>query len=566
MPIDFDASHDAAAAPRAQLQGIFDAPLRRAAQQLIDLGGVSDVRVLQNGRVVTGIAGDRQRVYIQYQRAGATAIEGECSCGEPSPCVHVAAVAMSVATISGAPVSDDRRTGVDLSTGRDPSAHPPESALQRGAPLRQSLCYLIEPDAVRGLRLSAWVTQTLAGSGHVQSEASPFALRSPDGVKNYPRYVDARDRGVLDALTARRVDWDLTGAAGFDLLQRALATGRAFWRSLRAKALRDGGAREVLFAWQVLPNGNQRLSCETPGALDFLLELEPAVYIDTVSGNCGPLELPYPVDLLRQHWNRPAIDPAQVSLLNANLACEPRASGFPRLREMTVQDQALSSLRPRLVLSAGPTATLHFIYNGMAVDSESLRTEDPAVRRRDGDVVYQIARDHELERQLHTQLDRFLTCTARGGEAWLGFMINGVPALRALGWEITVHPEFPYRVAAADAIARMVRLAARRHGGWPCRQLAAGAGRLSAGRNETRDRGAARRAEPPHQRTPAGTPGGWTISTGATGTDSPHCRRAGGIVRSGWLERAPGVEPAGTSSRPAGATRARAECTRVALR
>jgi superfamily II DNA or RNA helicase len=450
MPIDFDASHDAAAAPRAQLQGIFDAPLRRAAQQLIDLGGVSDVRVLQNGRVVTGIAGDRQRVYIQYQRAGATAIEGECSCGEPSPCVHVAAVAMSVATISGAPVSDDRRTGVDLSTGRDPSAHPPESALQRGAPLRQSLCYLIEPDAVRGLRLAAWVTQTLAGSGHVQSEASPFALRSPDGVKNYPRYVDARDRGVLDALTARRVDWDLTGAAGFDLLQRALATGRAFWRSLRAKALRDGGAREVLFAWQVLPNGNQRLSCETPGALDFLLELEPAVYIDTVSGNCGPLELPYPVDLLRQHWNRPAIDPAQVSLLNANLACEPRASGFPRLREMTVQDQALSSLRPRLVLSAGPTATLHFIYNGMAVDSESLRTEDPAVRRRDGDVVYQIARDHELERQLHTQLDRFLTCTARGGEAWLGFMINGVPALRALGWEITVHPEFPYRVAAAD--------------------------------------------------------------------------------------------------------------------
>jgi hypothetical protein len=53
------------------------APLRRAAQQLIDLGGVSDVRILQNGRVVTGIAGDRQRVYIQYQRVDAPTIEGE---------------------------------------------------------------------------------------------------------------------------------------------------------------------------------------------------------------------------------------------------------------------------------------------------------------------------------------------------------------------------------------------------------------------------------------------------------------------------------------------------------
>ena len=77
-------------------------------------------------------------------------------------------------------------------------------------------------------------------------------------------------------------------------------------------------------------------------------------------------------------------------------------------------------------------------------------TEDPAVRRRDGDVVHQITRDSELERQLHAQLDRFLTSTARGGEAWLAFMMNGVPALRALGWEITVDREFPYRVAASD--------------------------------------------------------------------------------------------------------------------
>ena len=137
MPIDLDASGDTATTFLAQLQGMFDAPLHGAAQQLIDLGRVSDVRVLQNGRVVTGIAGDRQRVYIQYQRAGAPAIEGECSCGEPSPCVHVAAVVMTAAKISGASAADDRRTGTDPSTGRDPSPHHGESALQRGAPLRQ---------------------------------------------------------------------------------------------------------------------------------------------------------------------------------------------------------------------------------------------------------------------------------------------------------------------------------------------------------------------------------------------------------------------------------------------
>src|SRR5260370_9959152 len=124
MPIDIDASSDAI--PLAHLQQIFDARLHRAAQQLIGLGRVSDVRVLQNGRVVTGIAGDRQRVYVQYQRAGAPTIEGEGSCGERSPCVHVAAVVMTAAKISGVPATRDRRTRMDLSPGQEPSPRPPE--------------------------------------------------------------------------------------------------------------------------------------------------------------------------------------------------------------------------------------------------------------------------------------------------------------------------------------------------------------------------------------------------------------------------------------------------------
>src|SRR5260370_34213943 len=131
MPIDIDASSDAI--PLAHLQQIFDAPLHRAAQQLIDLGGVSDVRVLQNGRVVTGIAGDRQRVYVQYQRAGGMTIEGECSCGERSPCVHVAAVVMTAAKILGAPTTGNRRPDKEPTPGKDPSPRAPDSNLQPSA-------------------------------------------------------------------------------------------------------------------------------------------------------------------------------------------------------------------------------------------------------------------------------------------------------------------------------------------------------------------------------------------------------------------------------------------------
>src|ERR1700692_223709 len=180
MPIDIDASSDAT--PLAHALQIFDASLHRAAQQLIDLGGVSDVRVLQGGRVVTGIAGDRQRVYVQYQRADALTFEGECSCGERSPCVHVAAVVMTAGKLLSAPADNRLR-------GTVPLPSPPTHAMERSAPLRQALCYLIEPTAGRGLLLSTWVAQTLMTSGHVQTGACPFAPRTSDGSRDYPRYV-----------------------------------------------------------------------------------------------------------------------------------------------------------------------------------------------------------------------------------------------------------------------------------------------------------------------------------------------------------------------------------------
>ncbi len=446
MPIAIDASSDAI--PLAHVQQIFDAPLHRAAQQLIDLGGVSNVRVLQGGRIVTGIAGDRQRVYVRYQGADALTFEGECSCGERSPCVHVAAVVLSAGKVSGAPADSPLQGAISLPP-------PPMHAAERSAPLRQALCYLLEPTAGGGLQLSTWVTQTLTAGGHVQTGACPFAPRTSDGHRDYPRYVDVCDRDILEALTSRQFDgpWELTGASGFDLLQRALATGRAFWHSLPGAgsadgtALRASAAREVSFAWRVLPNGDQQLRCDTPETLDILLDFEPAMYI-AASGSCGPLELPYPADLLRQYWTRPGIDPAQVSTVNANLAGDSRAGCFPRLRSLTLQRRALSSLRAQLVLSAAPRAILHFVYNDVAVDSGTLRTED-SVRQWDGELIHEIPRDLDVERQLRAQLQCFLNAPGNGA-AWLAFMMNGVPALQTLGWQITVDPEFPYRIAAAE--------------------------------------------------------------------------------------------------------------------
>jgi superfamily II DNA or RNA helicase len=452
MPVNL-ASDDATAEPLASLQNTFDAPLYRAARQLIEAGGVSDVRVLQDGRVVTGIAGDRQRVYLQFERVGEQAFEGECSCGAQSPCVHVAAMVM--AAVSGiSRVPTDRRA-----RGADALPPPPAERAHAG----QALYYVIEPGGVGG-RLSAWVAQSLGG--RIQPGARRFVTRTSDGSGDYPRYVDWRDRALLEALASRQSGpWELAGAAGFEALQGALATGRAFWRALpdavsedapslqgvppgaaalqpqalRRQPLRAAAARELQFEWQVLSNGDQRLRCMAPDALDFLLDLEPAVYV-AGCGSCGAVEVPYPLGLLHRYWGR-AVDPTEIPAVNAALARDGRVDnasadadgiGFPRLRHLTRQ------------------ATPQFLYDEVvAVDATAPGTWG-SVRHWDGAVVHEIARDLGIEAELGTQLDGALGIP-RDGEAWLSFMMNGVPALEAHGWQVIAEPAFPYRIAAVES-------------------------------------------------------------------------------------------------------------------
>jgi superfamily II DNA or RNA helicase len=472
---DNDAASDAAAAPLTRLRKLFEASLYTAAERLVDAGCVFDVRILQSGRVVTGIAGTdtraidqtvKHRVYVQYRSmddrsTNSPSIEGECSCGERAPCVHVAAVSIAAAKC----LSDHRDDGVPLPRPPKQVAPIVPTALKvpttLNDPTQQRLCYVLQApgveeigrNAVDGFRLSVWVAQT--GAARQFQPARPYVLRTPDGNGQYPRYVDAQDREILKALTARHIDgaWPLRDAAGFELLRQTVGTGRARWQSPQGQALRSGAVRHVPFAWHALPNGDQRLECETSGSLHIVLDVDPAIYVDTTTNECGPVQLPYPVDVLRQYWNQ-ALTPKQVDAVNERIARHTHCAAFPKPRAMLVQSQALSSLRATLVLSADLEATLHFVYNGMVIDGRTLLHAEPTVRHLNGDRVYEIERDHETERTLRAQLDAALgaqlDADTRNDQAWLAFMMNGVPALQAMGWEIIADERFPYRIAAAN--------------------------------------------------------------------------------------------------------------------
>ena len=441
-----------------ELRQVFGNPLFEAGERLADAGCVQDVRILQAGRIVTGVAvpappGAKLRVYIQYpSQAGASQqmasrpMTGECSCGESGPCVHVAAVCI-VAAKQAHGVGRAQRSAAAIAIGERSTP---------GTLSQQRLYYRLQPPEAMAqciqLGLSLWVAQPAADPACVQPESvTRFELRSLVAEGHFPRYVDSQDQSIIDALAPLERHFDhewLLGATAGELLPRIVATGRVFWRSFQGRALRFGAPRPVQFSWQVSSDGTQRLCCDSPDALAPPLVLyfgcEPAVYFDVSQSACGWVETSCPLLLLRRYWGA-RIAPESLASVNEQVA-----GALPQLRPIEIQRPALSSVRARLRLTAEPACELRFIYNDLPIEGSQPSCE-PTVRvmpDSNAVVVYEIQRDHAAEGQLRAQLEQTWSDieASTKHERWLTFVLRGVPVLQEQGWEVVMDADFPFRI------------------------------------------------------------------------------------------------------------------------
>ena len=444
----------------------FGEELCQAAERLIEAGAVRDVRVHQNGGVVTGVVaaeasrGGGTRAYRVYIRCTTNTMpQAECSCGERRACIHAIAVFLASRQTPEQP-SRERHSPRALDGAR--SASQPAAAREAPAP-KQQLCYHLTRDASRPdacelgeLRLSLWVSQ---GSGPDVASATtvPYVPRASQLRGEYPRYVESVDRGILESLARRGFDgpYKLDGASGAALLEAVVRSGRAFWSSPRSNPLRSGAPRRAQLSWGIDEAGNQRLLCRGGDRADSLLCLEPAHYVDVASLECGVLDMPCALDVLRRYASRP-VAPEEVAAVDAELAREPDTAALPRPAPLRVRRQPLESLRARLVLDAAPDsgaapqARLRYIYNGLVVAGRRLPDRESFVRQICGPEVFEIPRDRAAESALDTQLTAALPAEAAGPEAWIAFLLDEAPRLAAAGWEIVTEHGFPYRIARPD--------------------------------------------------------------------------------------------------------------------
>ena len=432
--------------------------IHRAARQLIEAGAVREVRVHQNGAVVTGIVVSPRHpagsgTYRVYIRRAKDAIQrAECSCGEHCACIHVAAVSIaSQGSLRQAPRESQSRGTLEPGWAAGSAA-----ALRAQSAPRQQLCYLFSlrastthPCDCGELRLSVWVQQG-PGPGAHSSTAVPYVPHSAQMRGEYPRYIDLLDRGILETLGDRGFEEsrNLEATGGARLFEQVARSGRAFWVSLQSQPLRAGAPRRARLSWRCDEAGRQRLACEAGDEAHPLLCLEPAHYLDPASLQWGALELPCEREVIDRYGRR-AVAPEEIAAVNAALDREPGTSPLPRLATLLVHRRPLESLRARLALGAGPAARLQYLYNGLAVDSRRLSESEALVRQVSGSEVYEIPRDAALEEAFRAQFAAAPATTAHR-EAWLAFLLDTAPHLEAAGWHIVIEPGFPYPIVRPE--------------------------------------------------------------------------------------------------------------------
>ncbi len=297
-----------------------------------------------------------------------------------------------------------------------------------------------------------------------------------------PKYLRPSDRAILRRLNGTAIDHDrVDGGAA---LRDILATGRARIGAFPGTVARLGEMRAATLDWKLDEFGTQRPVLAVEGGGVAFLLAEPW-YLDRETAEVGPIATPLATTLLRRLLNAPPIAFSQAGAvreaLARTLAQVGSQAGVAMPREVPHGGEIAGTPVPHLRLVrldlghglepsrfGGAGAALSFRYGKVLVAAAA--PPGPSERLVEG-VRYTLRRNPAAEKRAAAMLHKLdfsplnkimrwglppqlAHCLVLQGQVansqWLDFMLDTVPMLRGLGWEIVAAEDFPHRIIAAD--------------------------------------------------------------------------------------------------------------------
>jgi superfamily II DNA or RNA helicase len=368
----------------------------------------------------------------------------------------------------------------------------------QGGP-RQRLFYIAEidrePRQPRDLVLRPVVVNLLK-NGEYSDKIRAYNIQPGhlNGSGNAPGYVHEADRAILRRLArlafATGEEAEETVA---EVIDRVCASGQGRWADLRGPVLRRGAARMGRTVWLTDQSGAQRPTVQLAEGLRLMRLPEPW-YADPASGEIGPLDLDMPRPVAAALLQAPAVPYAHAAKVRAEIRRRFPTLALPSPAELQSAIAVEGPPRPRLVLQEG---TLPGISADLSLGAYYMRTYTqpvrgplavlgfrygpllrplgaPAATQMHEGTLYTVAPNRAAEVAASQLLDEWslvevaahfegVSAIAPAGahffagdpheaeEAWIDLLLDGVPALRAAGWEVEIAPDFPVRLATATS-------------------------------------------------------------------------------------------------------------------
>jgi len=458
-----------------------------AGEQIIAHGQIDHLNIQNGGQRITAVVNEAtfaaERVFIRIrQQNGELLLEGECSCNQKKNCKHVAAVLLQ--SIAG-----DLHNNTDSKKQRAPV--PPIAATKKVNPsTRQTVLYKLH--RCKEFKYHVRIQMVVAECTGINNDSNNNNYTNygkqvdynPGHVlpRNPPRFLQAIDIEILTLLAGlpcplsnhTQSKWPLMTATKNDhgepgLMKKLLQSRRCFYQQPNQPlALHWGITRDLDLSWELDNQATQQLQWHVAaGTYALVLISSSPWYIETHSGECGPLHSKFP----EAHMNRLlALDPVpfdEITQTTDSLNRQFSDGNFPHLQSPEIHHLATSHAIPHLKFVANDApdlprrqqncdyTVLHFKYDGVQV------SRDDSALTLDGQRYIKISRDHHFENSCHTLL-LDLGCiflkelSEKTGKdcygfnskwEWIKFQGESLDTLQEQSWCIHYGDGFRYRLA-----------------------------------------------------------------------------------------------------------------------
>lgn len=466
----------------------FEARVLLRGQEYFEQGKVLNIR-LSDGLLKGRVKGSSSQIYDVHMDLKAwPGKAAQCTCTYHSNCKHAAACLFALRDrelVNSNPSSEirlDRKLDMWLKSLRNQ-----ENAVLKKQEVTHHLIYLIH------LKLTGYehkVSIQLALAKLLKKGG--YGKKSPiNGLSDSKKqHFIADDNEIVAQLLFKCgvTSWfDHLSIRNSELLERILATGRAFFVENESKPVILGEKEEGICQWVLAPNGNQQLVLLKQQKMISPLLIDACWYFDQKQAVMGCLDTPYPVNQLRHLLDAPPIPLDQAELLSQKMLNT--CPEFPTPQIFKNRERASISPVPVVIFDALELESHHYMWNdnnenilfivriafdyaGMKIQSNDL--SEHVVQQKE-DVLIEYKRDVVFEEQKIAELKQILDL--RPTHAWetyrwqidtkvealvlnqvsaeddLGFLYNQViPQLETQGWHIELANPIYQEVINADEL------------------------------------------------------------------------------------------------------------------